>query len=323
MFLAGADQSKAELRAPSIKGAMRFWWRAMNGHLGLKELKEKETEIFGGGGDNARKSSFSIRVKEKISNSRKPFPKHKVTVVVKHHSERKEISINILDYLAYGVNEYQKGEGQVIIRDYIKPGSKCNVEITFNSNVSSETIAQVTTAFYLMAILGGLGSKSRNGFGRFKILNDSNYSFEFLKQILERKKSFSRTSWLAFSKDVKVFQTNETQKWDEALSLLGKAYKTARENLEHKHNYNRRKYLSAPIMVNKINRADLERHSKTLFLTVLEKNEKYIGLVVVMPYNYLDGYEGKISNNALQNYLNVINNFTDNLKNTSLLEVQL
>jgi len=33
MFLAGADGVTPELRAPSIKGAMRFWWRACNGHL--------------------------------------------------------------------------------------------------------------------------------------------------------------------------------------------------------------------------------------------------------------------------------------------------
>ncbi|OPX29474.1 MAG: type III-B CRISPR module RAMP protein Cmr1 [Candidatus Omnitrophica bacterium 4484_171] len=35
MFLAGADGRTPELRPPSIKGAMRFWWRAMNGHLPL------------------------------------------------------------------------------------------------------------------------------------------------------------------------------------------------------------------------------------------------------------------------------------------------
>ncbi len=38
MFLGGADGKSAELRAPTINGALRFWWRAMNGHLPLKEL---------------------------------------------------------------------------------------------------------------------------------------------------------------------------------------------------------------------------------------------------------------------------------------------
>ncbi len=39
MFLAGADGKTPELRPPSIKGLMRFWWRAMNGHLPLNNLK--------------------------------------------------------------------------------------------------------------------------------------------------------------------------------------------------------------------------------------------------------------------------------------------
>lgn len=35
MFLAGADGQTPELRAASIKGALRFWWRACHGHLKL------------------------------------------------------------------------------------------------------------------------------------------------------------------------------------------------------------------------------------------------------------------------------------------------
>ncbi len=47
MFLAGADGTTPELRAPSIKGALRFWWRAMNGHLSLEELRKQESDLFG------------------------------------------------------------------------------------------------------------------------------------------------------------------------------------------------------------------------------------------------------------------------------------
>jgi len=62
MFLAGADGKTPELRPPSIKGAMRFWWRALHGHLSLKDLKKRESEIFGGTGNVQAKSCFSIRV---------------------------------------------------------------------------------------------------------------------------------------------------------------------------------------------------------------------------------------------------------------------
>src|SRR2546421_3356377 len=53
MFLAGADQSKAELRAPSFRGEMRYWFRALLGGLvgtdqeGLIKVRDAETHVFG------------------------------------------------------------------------------------------------------------------------------------------------------------------------------------------------------------------------------------------------------------------------------------
>ncbi len=63
MFMGGADPRQSELRAPSIKGAMRFWWRAMNGHLSLNELIKQEAEIFGDSGEHGR-SKIIIRLKD-------------------------------------------------------------------------------------------------------------------------------------------------------------------------------------------------------------------------------------------------------------------
>jgi len=59
LLMHGANSKKAELRSPSIKGIMRFWWRAIHGNLNLEKLKEKEAEIFG---DTSKKSSFSMKI---------------------------------------------------------------------------------------------------------------------------------------------------------------------------------------------------------------------------------------------------------------------
>ncbi|SHO81241.1 CRISPR-associated RAMP Cmr1 [hydrothermal vent metagenome] len=40
IFMYGADATIPELRPASIKGVMRFWWRAIHGDLKLDELKE-------------------------------------------------------------------------------------------------------------------------------------------------------------------------------------------------------------------------------------------------------------------------------------------
>src|SRR3989441_10809686 len=53
LFMAGADQTKAELRAPTFRGLMRYWQRALVGGLvgttpqGLEKVKATETAVFG------------------------------------------------------------------------------------------------------------------------------------------------------------------------------------------------------------------------------------------------------------------------------------
>lgn len=54
LFLAGADQTQAEfLRAPSLRGAMRYWLRALVGtfygtdDVGLGNVIDAEKKVFG------------------------------------------------------------------------------------------------------------------------------------------------------------------------------------------------------------------------------------------------------------------------------------
>jgi CRISPR-associated protein Cmr1 len=126
MFLAGADQSKAELRAASIKGLLRFWWRALQAEEDLENLRNRESQIFGssdektGGG-----SSFAIRIAsvEDVKSVKDKFPKQNITVT----SKGKSFPVNVLEYLAYGTLEYKKGEGNVFIREYYPEKIKFNI----------------------------------------------------------------------------------------------------------------------------------------------------------------------------------------------------
>ena len=54
-FLCGADQSKAELRAASIRGALRWWFRILGG------TPDEETQVFGGVQGGAVKSRVQVR----------------------------------------------------------------------------------------------------------------------------------------------------------------------------------------------------------------------------------------------------------------------
>src|SRR5260370_32893468 len=65
LFLAGADQTTAELRAPSFRGEMRYWLRALVGGMvgtdrrGLDEGGRAETEGFGA---TDRGSAIQIKI---------------------------------------------------------------------------------------------------------------------------------------------------------------------------------------------------------------------------------------------------------------------
>lgn len=132
MFLAGADGQTPELRAPSIKGAMRFWWRALNGHLPLAELKQQEGKIFG---DNSGRSCFTIRIinKNEDQGQEKPVPHKGYTLPA------------------------------------IKSGSTFDIILTIQETPKF-SYKHLAALFELTTILGGFGKRSRRAMGRVKIL---------------------------------------------------------------------------------------------------------------------------------------------------------
>lgn len=55
-FLAGADQNRPEVRAPSIRGALRWWFRVLGGTF------DEEKTLFGGVHDGTVASAIRVRV---------------------------------------------------------------------------------------------------------------------------------------------------------------------------------------------------------------------------------------------------------------------
>lgn len=139
MFLAGADGKTAELRPPSIKGMMRFWWRTMNGHLSLNELKKKESEIFGSSGEEIGRSSFSIRLLSTVLNIGNFSP-------VPHSTKKFQFS---------GIKPHQ----------------------SFTMTLTSQSSSNIADIFKIASVLGGFGKRSRRGFGSISIarINDGEF----------------------------------------------------------------------------------------------------------------------------------------------------
>ena len=147
MFLAGADGEKPELRPPSIKGAMRFWWRAMHGYYTLSQLRQEEARIFGGGGEDARRSNVVIKTT--------------------HPEWDGDFKPCLLPHKNLGSTKA------------FNPKIPQSFEITLSLNRLSDgfDISKLEGLFVITCVLGGLGKRSRRGFGSVKIVKRNDFDF--------------------------------------------------------------------------------------------------------------------------------------------------
>ncbi|HWR29216.1 MAG TPA: type III-B CRISPR module RAMP protein Cmr1 [Negativicutes bacterium] len=162
MFIAGTDSFTPELRAPSIKGALRFWWRAMHGDMAVAALKLEESRIFGGGGDHGMRSNVVIAVNHR------------------HVDIQRNEQIGIgqqsgIGYLLYSSMFMQK-------RDCIRPGSRFTISF---SSYSLESLETTVKAFACLVYFGGLGSRSRRGGGSLFVEAWDGTAKEHLENVLK------------------------------------------------------------------------------------------------------------------------------------------
>lgn len=118
-----------ELRPPGIKASLRFWWRALHGHLSLDQLREQEGRIFG---STKGRSKVLIRVMESINEDRK----EKTSLLP--HKGGSEVA-------GYTIGETFK------------------IRLDFNEDVISTE--KIKSLFIIACTLGGWGKRSRRGFG--------------------------------------------------------------------------------------------------------------------------------------------------------------
>jgi len=269
MFLGGANPQDAELRAASIKGALRFWWRALQAETNINDLRRRENEIFGGSeGDSGQKSRVKIEVDENKIECGEQIP-NSATVCIHGNN------IPILKYLTVGLYRFGGGVHE-FNRNYIKEGT-FNIKLFF-----PETYPEVLDAFYLMVYCGGLGAKSRNGFGS---LNISKGSVRPLLEIFRNKDfnlRFENLNYAAFSQDSRLFESvDDFDNPLKALEHAGLTYFALKASLKPDHLCERRRYLGLPL----IPCNQRGRQAKWIFIRVFKTPEsKYKSRFLFLPH---------------------------------------
>lgn len=159
MFLGGADTTRAELRIPSIKGALRFWWRALAwrryGNLGIKELAREEADLFGS--TDAGQAVFELRL---VAGDLQTSEEGDVL----GDASGRPIGPGGR-YLGYGLIK----PAGTLDRSCLREGSTFSVEFSFRPNVGEKARESVIEAIKAFGLLGALGSRARRGYGSIAV----------------------------------------------------------------------------------------------------------------------------------------------------------
>ncbi|MDR4506858.1 MAG: type III-B CRISPR module RAMP protein Cmr1 [Candidatus Brocadiaceae bacterium] len=245
MFLAGADGKTAELRPASLKGLLRYWWRALQSEPNLDKLREKEAKIFGSSDEGIGGSKFAIRVTQP---DKSPLLNFKDEIKDSRQQNRIDANLSGIGYLFYSTY-MQRGKE----RPYFPVKSKFTVTI---SSQDEKSLKAAIVSLWVLAHLGGLGTRARRGAGNIainsiegaqKILNDMKLdfvskgttseevarwlinNFESAKRVINESRTafVSEYTNLSFSRFV-IGGDNKT--WKEALNHAGDIFKKFRDN---------------------------------------------------------------------------------------------
>jgi len=297
LFLAGADQTRAELRAPTFRGLMRYWYRALVGGMvganerTLQHVAKAETSVFGATDTG---SSIAVRVSDASERSQQ-YRKENYS----------RASVSGKDYFLWSMAESGRGRPDRYKPDRFFFPRDTTFQVTLSSRENDEAaLRQAVGAFWLLTHLGGVGSRSRRCAGSViaKVGNESFVGFRFdvpkdveslrnqlhegillARQVVQQSMPdlpLARVSQASF--DVLAQQTcsvwilhDDKQRWstpDDAMHTLGTSLQAYRGDF----NLQEKEVFGLPLGKN------MARRASPLLLRVTElQNGTYVGIAVL------------------------------------------
>ena len=167
MFCGGAEpETNAELRLSSFKGVLRFWWRALAWSRcdgDSRRIRESADALFGsaGGGQS--------RVLIRLASGPLPQSVNKGEILSVSPSIRGTVGEGAR-YLGYGVMKAFGKQGGQVERACLRSPFEFTVlmrirEHELNEDERKRQLASLTDALICLGTMGGMGAKSRKGYG--------------------------------------------------------------------------------------------------------------------------------------------------------------
>ena len=181
LVMNGASGQDPELRPSGIKAALRFWWRALHGHLDIEDLRKQESAIFG---STKGRSKLLIRVQSSDLSEKHPKPQ-----LLEHHDDKRSPAKAFAENLEF------------------------SLRVDFDSNVISQK--KIENLFVLSCILGGWGKRSRRGFGSVTVIkiNETEFVSPFSNEGIEACLDIVSANRFFISNDNKI-ESNPVIKQD-------------------------------------------------------------------------------------------------------------
>jgi CRISPR type III-B/RAMP module RAMP protein Cmr1 len=155
-FCAGADPAKAEIRAPSIRGQLRWWFRTLGGS------HQDEATIFGNAaGDEGTASRLLLRVSDYKAGKAWNPPAY----------NQNDNSSYVWHY-AKASSDSRRWQPQ----GALSPGSTFTVHIIFRLPLSPNLQIRFDQALQAFLALGSLGLRQTRGLGSFHCPEAANYT---------------------------------------------------------------------------------------------------------------------------------------------------
>jgi CRISPR-associated protein Cmr6 len=320
-FLAGAYQFAPEgekdcqLRPATLRGLLRWWWRTMHaGHVDAHTLARLEAAVWG---DTHAAGAVRICIRPKGQIKPLRYDKEAVKQQNRLPDPPDKKTTPGLYYFSFGMDDKRRENG----RYYIAPGAKWEVRFTVRPSAyerrnkqgqlspppiplpdPSLLLQQAQAALWLLCHFGGVGSKSRKGFGCFRVPDPlRSWNIDQCKQIA---KSFREACGIPDSKpagspsleDMLIMEDIATP-WTNPWVVLDRIGAAAQEFAkQYKHNL-QKKALGLPRKIGSPPRGSFtpglhvrntDRHASPVFYHVDQeqgdlKQQKYIIRCVAFP----------------------------------------
>lgn len=169
VFLGGNGQ-QAELRAPSIKAGLRFWWRTLAWvRLGgdREAIRREEDHLFGAAGDDGDRGRGQAVFLLRLQPGRTAIVP--AGQVLAGGTRDRLVPLGAgARYFGYGLMEAFARNGLKagqLVRSCLPEATAFTVDLTLTPRATDDDARRLLETIRIFGLIGGLGARSRRGWG--------------------------------------------------------------------------------------------------------------------------------------------------------------